>query len=311
MIKGQLMATPVKKASQMILSLAAYLFCSSAMNAFADNSPAADRDFGFRRGRDGFRGNERSERPGRFMPGQLRHGGSGCPEGTMRVVFAPDNLSFTVLFDRFVADTATGARERRDRMSCEATLPIQIPEGQQMEITRVDYRGFVSIPQGGRGSLHSVFNFVEDEDRIPGRPGFGRGRGRWRDRDRINVRYNFFGPISENYEISTGTMNEGRGLLQSEVSPCGGEAQLRLRNDVVVISPQGQQAQLTVDSIDGSANAVYFVNWRSCQAQPPVVQPPPPPPPPGCGPRGCGPGFPWHRPPPPPFFGGPGRGGRR
>lgn len=287
--------------SKLLLPLAAYLLSTAALNAYADPFPGADRDFGFRRGRGGFRGNERSERPGRFQPGQLRHGGNGCPEGTMRVVFAPDNLSFTVLFDKFVADTTTNQNGRRDRMSCEAVLPIQIPEGQQMEITRVDYRGFVSIPQGGRGSLHSMFNFVEDEERVPGRPGFGRGRGRWRDKDRINIRYNFQGPLAENYEISTGTMNEGRGLLQTEISPCGGEAQLKMRNDVQVMSPAGQQGQLTVDSIDGSANAVYFVNWRSCQANPP----PPPPPGPGgnCGPRGCGPGFPGHRPPPPPFCG--------
>jgi hypothetical protein len=141
-------------------------------------------------------------------------------------------------------------------MNCEAILPIEIPEGQQMEITRVDYRGFVSVPEGGRASLHSVFNFMEDE---------ARGRGRWKDRSRINVRYNFKGPVTENYEISTGDLTEGRGRQQAEVSPCGGTAQLKLRNDVVVASPRGEQASLTIDSIDGSANAVYFVNWSACR----------------------------------------------
>jgi len=285
------------------------ILAATTTSALADFN-SLDRNQEFRRGRGGFRGNERSERPGRFAPGRLQHGGNGCPDGTMRVVWAPDNLSFTVIFDKFVADTTTAGPRGRDRMTCEAVLPVQLPEGQQMEITRVDYRGFVSIPAGGRGALHSMFNFVEDENRIPGRPGFGRGRGRWRDRDRINVRYNFAGPVAENYEISTGDMNGGQGLQQTETSPCGGEAQLKMRNDVVVMAPQGQQASLTVDSIDGSANAVYFLNWKSCQApQPPPIQPPPP----GgnCGRFGCppgrgGPGFP---PPPPPFGGG--RGPRR
>jgi len=230
----------------MLLSLSALTFIHSAI-AFAD------REHGFRKGRGGFRGNERSERPGRFLPGQLRYGGNGCPEGSMRVIFAPDSLSFTVLFDQFVADTNNRENGRRDRMNCEASLPILIPEGQQMEITRVDYRGFVSVPAGGRATLHSIFNFVERG---------GRGRGR------INVRYNFSGPVTENYEISTGEMSNGRGGRDTEISPCGGEAQLKMRNDVQVFSPKGQQASLTIDSVDGSANAVYYVNWRSCQARP-------------------------------------------
>lgn len=225
------------------------LFVAATLNT----AQAGDREQPFRKGKGGFRGNERSERAGRFVPGQLRHAGNGCPEGTMRVVFAPDNLSFTVLFDQFVADTATNQRGRRDRMGCEALLPVQIPEGQQMEITRVDYRGFVGVPAGGRATLHSVFNFVE-------------GRGR-KDRDRINIRYAFTGPLAENYELSTGDMTAKRGSQHTETSPCGGEALLKLKNEVMVMAPKGEQASLTVDSIDGSANAVYFVSWKGCRAR--------------------------------------------
>lgn len=230
-----------------------FFFAATLLFSSISQAEARDREQPFRKGRGGFRGNERSERPGRFTQGRLQHAGNGCPAGTMRVVFAPDNLSFTVLFDQFVADTTTNDRGRRDRMSCEALLPIEIPDGQQMEITRVDYRGFVAVPAGGRAVLHSMFNFVE-------------GRGR-RDRDRINIRYAFAGPITENYEISTGDMTGGRGSQPTETSPCGGEAQLRMKNEVMVAAPRGQQASLTVDSIDGSANAVYYVNWKACRAR--------------------------------------------
>ena len=198
------------------------LFLTSLLpaTAFADFNPM-DREFPFRPGRGGYRGNERSERPGRFSPGQLQYGGNGCPNGTMRVVFAPDKLSFTVLFDKFVADTSSQENGQFGAMSCDAVIPIALPANQQMEIVRIDYRGFVNVPAGGRGVLQSMFNFVEpdrgfDRGGPYGRPGYG---GRWRDRDRINIRYNFEGPVSQNYEISTGTMNEGRGLLQTEVSP--------------------------------------------------------------------------------------------
>lgn len=221
---------------------------------FATTCALADgqeKERGFRKGRNqGPKGNERSERPGRFQPGKLQHAGNGCPAGTMQAVFAPDGLSFTVLFDQFVADTEEG--KRRDNMRCDAILPILIPEGQRMEITRVDYRGFVNVPQKGKASLHSVFNFVERKDRD-------------REKDRINIRFSFAGPLMENYELSTGDMNGGEGLKDTETSPCGGQAFLRIRNEVQVRAPKGEQAQLTVDSVDAAGNAIYYVNWKSCR----------------------------------------------
>jgi hypothetical protein len=203
-----------------------------------------DDNHDFHRGQGGDRGNERSERPGRVDRGQLNYGGNGCPNGTMQVAFAPDNLSFTILFDNFVADT-----QARDQgaMSCEANLPITIPAGQQMEITRVDYRGFVNVPQGARAFLQSTFNFAGGEH------------------DRVNLRYAFNGPLQEEYEVSSGAMNEGHDVPKTEVSPCGGQAQLHFLNAVRVQAPKGQEAQLTVDSIDGHGNAVYYVNWKSCR----------------------------------------------
>lgn len=241
-----------------IRSSAILVLSSLMLSPISATAVPAERERAFRRDRGRFRGNERSTRPGRIVPGQLRHGGNGCPEGTMRVIFAPDGLSFTILFDRFVAGTGSVEGGQRGAMSCDAVLSMNIPENQQMEITRVDYRGFVSVPAGGKGALSSMFNFVEQSRGA-------RGTGQWRDRDRILIRYVFSGPQAENYEISTGAMNEGNGLSQTEVSPCGGEARLRIRNAVRVTAPPGQEAQLTIDSIDGSSNAVYFVNWRECR----------------------------------------------
>lgn len=207
---------------------------------------AADRERGFKRGRFHQRGNERSERVNNLAVGNAIHSGNACPQGTMRAVFAPDNLSFTLIFDQFIADVAENKRGRRDVMTCDTLIPVQIPTGMQMEITRVDYRGFVSLPDRARARLHSVFNF----------------RGRGGDRDRINLRYEFQGPVMDNYEISSDVMNGG---AQTETSPCGGNSQLRIMTQLNVVSPGKQPASATVDSIDGAAHAVYYVNWRRCQ----------------------------------------------
>ena len=233
-----------------IFLVASFLLAISITTAFA-----GDKERPFRRGRGGFRGNERSERVFRIGVGNATFRGTGCPEGTMRVAFAPDNLSFSVLFDQFVAEVGAGSRQRRDLMTCNAIIPVEIPEGVQMEITRVDFRGFVNVPKGGKAVLNSVFNFTE--------------RGGGGDRDRINLRYKFEGPLAETYEISTGAVSEGQ-VAQTEVSPCGGTTNLRIQNNLMVSSgPKGEMAQATLDSIDGSSNAIYYVNWKKCEIRQP------------------------------------------
>lgn len=217
--------------------------------AFSLNVFARERNFDFRRDRPRFRGNENSERVNRVNFGRLAFAGNGCPDGTMRVAFAPDNLSFSILFDRFVAEIGEGKRGM-DAMACNAVIPIELPENMRMEITRVDFRGFVSLPQGTVANLISMFNF------------FGSGG----DRDRMNLRFNFSGPVMDNYTISTDAMNPDGRAQDSEISPCGGTVNLRVSNTLRVMSRANtaQPAQVTIDSIDGSGNAVYYVNWRAC-----------------------------------------------
>lgn len=210
----------------------------------------ADRNRDFRRGhpRGGW-GNDRSERIRNLPIGQTVYGGNGCPQGTMQALFAPDYLSFTLLFDQFVAETGTADNQRRrDVMNCDTSISLQIPEGMQMEISRVDFRGFVGLPERSRAVLNSVFSF---------------GRG-----ERMNMRFNFEGPVMDNYEISSDTLNAGGNRTpENGLSPCGGPAVLRIMNSLKVTSPaKGQQASLTIDSIDGSSNAVYYVNWKACTA---------------------------------------------
>jgi len=212
-----------------------------------------DRDRPFRKGKIGSKGNERSERVSRIGVGHISFAGNGCPAGTMSVVFAPDNLSFSILFDQFVAEVGATARQKKDVMACNAVIPMEIPEGMQMEITRVDYRGFVAIPRGGRAVLHSIFNFTE--------------RGGGPDRDKINLRYRFDGPLTENYEISSVAVEGGRSP-QTEASPCGGRTNLRIRNNLEVkTGTRGENAQVTLDSIDGAGHAIYYVSWKRCQEE--------------------------------------------
>lgn len=221
-----------------------YALTLSALLIVSLDSNARDKEF--KRGKSHQRGNERSERPSRVTPGTPVHGGNGCPQGTMAVAFAPDNLSFSILFDKFIAEV-NQPKQKRDVMACDIQIPIELPDNMQMEITRVDFRGFVALPDPGtRAVLNSVFNF----------------RGRGGDGDRMNLRYRFDGPVMDNYEISTDVMNDASA---TEISPCGGQTTLRIYSQLQIMAKKnGQPAQVTVDSIDGGAHAIYYVNWKSC-----------------------------------------------
>lgn len=215
----------------------------------APNAREVEHGRELRRGRRVARGNENSNRVTQVGVGALTHGGNGCPQGTMRVAFAPDNLSFSVLFDQFVAEVSGGAARARDTMSCDIRIPLIIPAGQQMEITRVDFRGYAGLPANSRAMLNSVFNF--------------RGVG---DRDRMVMRYAFNGPMNEDYEISSDVLLQNGRPVGTEVSPCGGRSILVIRNTVRVVSASPQEsAMVTIDSIDSSSKSVYYVNWRSCR----------------------------------------------
>src|SRR5690349_15433855 len=107
----------------------ALLFVS--LNAFA-----VDRDQPLHPGAGHGRGNEHSGHVSSLPMGQPSYGGAGCPAGTMQIVFAPDFLSFTVLFDQFVVQT-DGSVGKPSVMECDALIPFQIPAGMRMQITRV------------------------------------------------------------------------------------------------------------------------------------------------------------------------------
>jgi len=232
----------MKWAERPVKKIIPFLLLILSMNVFA-----RERDFNFRKERPRLRGNERSERVNRLTVGRLNFAGNGCPANTMRVAFAPDNLSFSILFDQFIAEVGEN-KHGMDAITCNAIIPVEIPENMQMEITRVDFRGFVSLPQGSIATLLSNFNFA----------------GPGGDRDRMNLRFTFSGPVQDNYEISTDSLGATQ---DSELSPCGGTVHLRVVNQLRVQSRSrtAEAAQVTIDSIDGSSNAIYYVNWRACQ----------------------------------------------
>src|SRR6476646_9035296 len=70
-----------------------------------------------------------------------QYGGSGCPEGSASVSVSPDGQELSVLFDKF---TALGNQSSQNRKSCNLSIPIRVPQGFQISLYDVDYRGYVA-----------------------------------------------------------------------------------------------------------------------------------------------------------------------
>jgi hypothetical protein len=219
----------------------------------------------FKRGAGGSKGNENSVKPPSLPrvaepverdrqreadENRTQRGKNGCPDGTFSVVFAPDGMSFSILFDNFVAETR--GLQALDIMRCHLIIPVEVPANTRMTITRIDYRGFVNVQAGGFAVLRAAFSFQGK------RQGSGPGDSRAYS---VNFRHDFQGPIApeqQNYILSSDAFSD-----RQAISACGGVNNLRISN-TLRIQGAGRDAIITLDSADGAGELRYFVSYQNC-----------------------------------------------
>jgi hypothetical protein len=127
------------------------------------------------------------------------------------------------------------------RKSCNLAIPVHIPQGYSISLFQVDYRGFVSVPYGGRGQFNAEYFFA----------GL---RGPRATR-------NFFGPSSQSFAMTNQVAAESMVW-----SPCGADTNLRVNTSMLVQSNSAMaQSFASVDSADITAGIVYQIQWRRCQ----------------------------------------------
>lgn len=198
------------------------------------------------------RGNENSERPvDRIRANDPVYGGTGCPAGTMRVAFATDNLSFTILYDNMVAQIRSSAGERIANVTCNLEIPMTVPAGMQLSISRVDFRGFAGLPANVRAGIGAQLSYQQQNPRTGAFQPVG---------DMLNLSAPFYGPVNGDFVVSSGVMPRST----PSTSPCGGNVKLMVRGAIEIGARVPTDAQLTMDSLDGSTDAIYYLNWSRC-----------------------------------------------
>lgn len=173
--------------------------------------------------------------------GTPSYGGTGCPGGTVGVALAPDQKSFSMLFDQYVVQPEN-RRNAFDRKACTIAVPIHVPQGYSFSILEINYRGFADIPAGGYARL-GVNYFLSGGRSVYPRP------------------QEIYGAFTGEY-----VKNDRLGIESVIWSPCGKDVILNANSNVYVrTNGRGDQAMATVDSVDGKVEVKYQIQWKSCQ----------------------------------------------
>jgi hypothetical protein len=170
-----------------------------------------------------------------------------CGGGAYSVVNSPDGTAITVLFDNFIV-TGAEAGSGIARTSCAVEIPLNLPEGYSLGVFRMDYRGFAHLDEGQIGALSVDYGV--------GRRGPGLGR-------------NFFRPIRGPKEGDfTFTERLRPGVLRR--AGCGEDARLNLTAALDLRAAGGSpEANLTLDSVDGTRGVTFFVDLQPCRERAP------------------------------------------
>lgn len=192
--------------------------------------------------------------------------GTGCPQGSFSANISPDGQAFSLLLDNYIAESSF--QNPISRLMCEVRVSIRVPRGWSYSVISADYRGYAYAEVGTVVTHQGLYSFDGSRPRNE-RPGFGDG-GTYSFRAQ-----EFRGPYNNNYYI--------RHTIDPRIapwSPCRNDDLQTLHITTFLMarnlnSASQLQAQINLDSIDGSLQAQsYQLQWRQCR--PSGVAPTPP-----------------------------------
>jgi hypothetical protein len=230
-----------------LLSLVLSTSLGLATLGFADVAHAQDDSGIFIDGNAGSPPNTDSENVQGAVMQSPSYGGSGCPQGSVSAILSPDGKTLSVLFDSYVAEAGNSIPMARDAKGCQINIPFIVPSGYAVQVVKMDYRGFTSLPSGSRSTFGAGYRFLEVNGRATNAP----------RTLRASVMQ---GPRTGEFTLSS--VMHGRPF-----SPCGRNFILAAESTLNVQSNRvGEQTVSTVDSADAvQTPVVYSLRWKRCQ----------------------------------------------
>ncbi|KAJ3269051.1 hypothetical protein HDV01_001920 [Terramyces sp. JEL0728] len=170
----------------------------------------------------------------------ISYAGTGCPAGTVSSIMSDDATTFTMLMSSFVASSGPGTKITDARKNCQINLNLSYPSGFSYSIASVEYRGYVSIPAGVTATQEATYYISGQSQQVSSK----------------NV---FSTPTDQDYE-NTDTI----ALAAVVWSPCGAVLPGNINTQVRLSGDLTQPAEITVDSVDGTVQQIYGIQWRTC-----------------------------------------------
>ena len=204
--------------------------------------------------------------------------GSGCPSSSYSAAISKDALSFTLIFDKFLAFSGAGSTSQDFRKQCKILLDLEYPASSSFSVVGVTYRGYVSVNEGVVGMIQSNLT-MNDGLKVE------KGRGRKLQDNTVSSGASFKGPLSEDFlqtdnspsnnlvwtdckkrvprssygyqdahdaSSETPVLSRSPVVIDAEIQLLGNATQLALGN------------QIAVDSLDGKLNHTFTLKWRDC-----------------------------------------------
>lgn len=90
---------------------------------------------------------------------KVTYNGNGCPANTAQVAISPDNLSFTVIMQDYIAEIGPGIAKKENRKTCQLNIEMEYPPGYSYSILHASFRGFYNIDAGVTAYQEAMYYF--------------------------------------------------------------------------------------------------------------------------------------------------------
>lgn len=170
--------------------------------------------------------------------GTPTYGGTGCPQGTASVTLSPDGSTLAVIYDQYAVN-AGGGSPAIARASCNLAIPVNIPNGFNISIVGIDYRGFNALDAGASSNFRVEYFFSGSSGPVFNQP--------------------FAGGLVDDF-----TIHNNIGFASLVWSPCGADVILRVNSSILAQAPGAATAYVSVDSTDVNAAIIFGIQWAAC-----------------------------------------------
>jgi len=166
--------------------------------------------------------------------------GSGCSASNVSMALTQNQTLMTLSLDGFAVEAGRSFGRRLDRKACQISLPVSVPEGYQVSVSAVSYKGYTSVPAGGMAR-------VEIETFMGGDKG-------------LHTERVFSSPFDNSHLSGLSASQE-----DLQWSACGQNFDMKVKTAMLVQSNNRMDSVSTVmNGSDPNAKINFNLQWRKC-----------------------------------------------